>query len=406
MRLFLQSCSMAARDYLHEALLSACAVLSLAAVLTPLLVLYGVKFGIVATMTERMLNDPKNLEISPVSSAHFGQDFFATMQTHPDVAFILPRTRAIAATMSLAAGQGIERRTLTVSLEPTAPGDPLLTRYVTLPEGQEKIVLSASAARKLGLKDGDKLKGHVERARAGKVHGAAVDLELAAVLPLEAQNRDVAFVSLPLLEAAEAFRDGFAVPALNWAGETPETGQERSYASFRLYARTLDHVGSLRALLNAKGIEVYTMAAEIEAVKNLDHAFTLIFSLISGAAAAGFFASTVSSALAGVKRKERHLGLIRLLGFPASSIMAFPITQALLTAVFGVSLAAGLYAGAANAIDALFRFSLDDMEQLCRLLPEHFAITLGLVVALSALAALPPAARAARIEASDVIRDV
>jgi putative ABC transport system permease protein len=39
-------------------------------------------------------------------------------------------------------------------------------------------------------------------------------------------------------------------------------------------------------------------------------------------------------------------------------------------------------------------------------LPEHFAITLGLVLALSALAALPPAARAARIEASEVIRDV
>ena len=406
MRLFLQSCSLATRDYLHEALLSACATISLAAVLTPLLVLYGVKFGIVTTMTERMLNDPKNLEISPVSSAHFGQDFFSEMRKHPDVAFILPRTRAIAATMSLAAGQGMERRALTVSLEPTARGDPLLAGHVTLPEGEHRIVLSDSAARKLGLKEGDTIRGHVERARAGKVQSAAVDLELAAVLPLAAQSRDVAFVPLPLLEATEAFRDGFAVPALHWPGETPEPGLERSYASFRLYARSLDQVGSLRNFLHAKGIEVYTKAAEIEAIKDLDRSFTLIFGLISGAAAAGFFASTVSSALAGVKRKERHLGLIRLLGFPAGSIMAFPLTQALLTAVFGVSLAAVLYASAARAIDALFRFSLDDMEQLCRLLPEHFAITFGLVVALSALAALPPAARAARIEASDVIRDV
>jgi putative ABC transport system permease protein len=406
MRLFLQSCFMAARDYRHEALLSACAALSLAAVLTPLLVLYGVKFGIVATMTDRMLNDPKHLELSPVSSAHFSQDFFTEMQKHPDAAFIVPRTRAIAATMSLAAGQGMKRRTLTVSLEPTAPGDPLLAKHASLPAGQDRIVLSDSAARKLGLQSGDKLKGHVERSRAGKAQSAAVDLELAAVLPLEAQSRDVAFVPLSLLEATEAFRDGFAVPALNWPGETPESGQERDYASFRLYARTLDQVGSLRAFLNARGIEVYTKAEEIEAVKNLDRSFTLIFSLISGAAAAGFFASTVSSALAGVKRKERHLGLIRLLGFPAGSIMAFPITQALLTAVFGVILAAILYAGAASAIDALFRSSLGDMEELCRLLPEHFAITLGLVVALSALAALPPAMRAARIEASEVIRDV
>jgi putative ABC transport system permease protein len=406
MRLLLQSCSMAARDYWHEALLSACAALSLAAVLTPLLVLYGVKFGIVATMTERMLNDPKNLELSPVSSGHFSQDFFTEMQAHPDAAFILPRTRAIAAPMNLAAGQGMQRRTVIVSLEPTAPGDPLLVKHVALPEGQDRIVLSESAARKLGLRSGDKLRGHVERSRAGKAQGAAVDLELAAVLPLAAQGRDVAFVSLALLEATEAFRDGFAAPVLNWPGEEAESGQERHYAGFRLYARTLDQVSSLRNFLQARGVEVYTRAAEIEAVKNLDRSFTLIFSLIGGAAAAGFFASTVSSALAGVKRKERHLGLIRLLGFPAGSIMVFPITQALLTAVFGVALAAGIYAGAARAIDALFRSSLGDMEELCRLLPEHFAITLGLVVALSALAALAPAARAARIEASEVIRDV
>jgi putative ABC transport system permease protein len=406
MRLFLQSCTLAARDYLHEALLSVCAALSLAAVLTPLLVLYGVKFGIVTTMTERMLNDPRNLEISPVASAHFGREFFTELRKHPDVAFILPRTRAIAATMSLAAGQGMERRTLTVSLEPTAPGDPLLAGHVALSEGRDKIVLSDSAARKLGLKAGDTLKGHVERSRAGKTQSAAVDLELVAVLPLAAQSRDVAFVSLPLLEATEAFRDGFAVPALHWPGETPEAGQDRSYASFRLYARSLDQVGSLRNFLHARGIEVYTKAAEIEAVTNLDRSFTLIFSLISAAAAAGFFASTVSSALAGVKRKERHLGLIRLLGFPAGSIMAFPITQALLTAIFGVSLASALYAGAARAIDALFSASLGDMEQLCRLLPEHLAIAFGLVAALSVLAALPPAARAARIEASEVIRDV
>ena len=406
MRLLLQSCAMATRDYLHETLLSACAALSLAAVLTPLLVLYGVKFGVVATMTERMLNDPKNLEISPVSSGHFGLAFFKEMHKHSDVAFILPRTRAIAATMNLAAGQGMERRTLTVSLEPTAPGDPLLAGHVVLPEGQGGIVLSDSAARKLGLKSGDKLRGRVERLSAGKAQSAAVDMEVAAVLPLAAQSRDVAFVSLPLLEATEAFRDGFAVPAFHWPGETPDSGQERSYAGFRLYARSLDQVGSLRNMLHGRGIEVYTKAAEIEAVKNLDRSFTLIFSLISGAAAAGFFASTVSSALAGVKRKERHLGLIRLLGFPAGCIMAFPITQALLTALFGVLLAAILYAGAANAIDALFRSSLGDLEELCRLLPEHFAITLGLVATLSVLAALPPAARAARIEAAEVIRDL
>lgn len=45
LRIRLRACLLAFKDYAHESLLSACAVLGLAAVLTPLLVLYGVKFA-------------------------------------------------------------------------------------------------------------------------------------------------------------------------------------------------------------------------------------------------------------------------------------------------------------------------------------------------------------------------
>jgi hypothetical protein len=90
---------LACKDYWREFLLSACAVLGLAAVLTPLLVLYGVKFGVVQTLTERLRNDPRNLEISPVISGRFTQDYLTRLAQHPDVAFVLPRTRSIAATM-------------------------------------------------------------------------------------------------------------------------------------------------------------------------------------------------------------------------------------------------------------------------------------------------------------------
>ena len=46
------------------------------------------------------------------------------------------------------------------------------------------------------------------------------------------------------------------------------------------------------------------------------------------------------------------------------------------------------------------------MEQVCRLLPEHFLLAFALVAGLSLLAALGPALRAARVEPSEVIRDV
>ena len=131
MRLICRACVLAWRDYLHERLLSACAVLSLAAVLAPLLVLYGVKFGVLTTMTDRLRNDPRNLEISPVAGGRYTPEFLANLADRSDVAFVLPRPRAISATMELAAGEGLRRRVLNVSLEPTATGDPLLARIWT-----------------------------------------------------------------------------------------------------------------------------------------------------------------------------------------------------------------------------------------------------------------------------------
>ena len=187
---------LACKDYWHEFLLSACAVLGLAAVLTPLLVLYGVKFGVVQTLTERLRNDPRNLEISPVISGRYTPEYLAKLAAHPDVAFVLPRTRSIAATMDLSAGNGDARSVLVASLEPTAEGDPLLLRFgaavPNMPQSPDTeaigVTLSSSAAEKLHLKQGDTLNGKVERGFQGKVQTARVALRVAAVLPLAAQQ--------------------------------------------------------------------------------------------------------------------------------------------------------------------------------------------------------------------------
>ncbi|MBD8894922.1 FtsX-like permease family protein [Desulfovibrio desulfuricans] len=408
---------LACKDYWHEFLLSACAVLGLAAVLTPLLVLYGVKFGVVQTLTERLRNDPRNLEISPVISGRYTPEYLAKLAAHPDVAFVLPRTRSIAATMDLSAGNGDARSVLVASLEPTAEGDPLLQRFgATVPSMPQSpdaeaigVTLSSSAAEKLHLKQGDTLNGKVERRFQGKVQTARVALRVAAVLPLAAQQKDVAYVPLPLMEATEDYRDGRAVPELGaqngWTGE-PRPQGERVYPGFRLYARGLDHVMPLREAFAAQKLDVYTHAEEIEQVTALARALNLIFALICAATAIGFLASTASSVLAGIKRKERVLGLLRLHGFTTGKLMLFPLAQSLLTALAGTALASGVYGVAAFAINKLFSASVTGMEQVCLLLPEHFVLAFAAVSGLALLAALAPALRAARVEPSEVIREI
>ena len=195
-------------DYRHERLLSFCAIFGLAAVLAPLLILYGVKFGVLNTLTERMLSDPNTLEITPVVSGRYTKHDVHRLSELSGVAFVLPRTRSIAATMNLSV-QG--KPHLVVSLEPTASGDPLLERYklpsVTMveqtlsanPESGEAAkpanpllvkrpqandpslreagaILSDMAARKLNVRVGDVLLGIVERAYGGVVSSAYVRL--------------------------------------------------------------------------------------------------------------------------------------------------------------------------------------------------------------------------------------
>lgn len=58
--------SLAWQDYRNDGWLSACSVLALVAVIAPLLVLFGLKFGLVSSLTERLENDPATREIIPL----------------------------------------------------------------------------------------------------------------------------------------------------------------------------------------------------------------------------------------------------------------------------------------------------------------------------------------------------
>ena len=143
----LKSLRLASRDYAHEWQMSGCFVLALAAVLGPMLVLFGLKFGVVGGMLNQLIENPENREIRPVSSGRFEPDWFDTMQRRDDVAFLVPRTRSIAATIELDSAQS--SRIIRAELIPSGAGDPLLPADGPLPDGFAKLVLSQSAAVKL-----------------------------------------------------------------------------------------------------------------------------------------------------------------------------------------------------------------------------------------------------------------
>jgi putative ABC transport system permease protein len=393
---------LATRDYLHEWQMSLCFILGLAAVLGPMMVLFGLKFGIVGAMMDQLIEDPRNREIRPVGSGHYEQPWLDSVRERPEVAFLVPRTRSIAATIELSGAQAA--RILPVELIASAAGDPLLEAGAPLPEGLDRIVLSRSSADKLAVREGEVLSGSLVRRYLGRQERVHLDLTVVAIAPERAFARDGAFVSVPLLEALEDFRDGRAVPELGWSGTQVNTA--RSYPGFRLYARSIHDVAGLRDAFADIGVDVHTQAAGIEVVQRMDRNLTLIYWAIAVIGLVGFSLSLGASLWANVDRKRKQLSVLRLVGFRTHSIVWFPMVQSLFTAVLGWALAVLIFLAAAQVINTLMAGQLEAGQQVCRLLPVHYAIALGLTCGAAVVAAGLAGMRSARIEPSEGLREL
>ena len=138
---------LAFRDYSHEWHISGCFILGLAAVLAPLLVLFGLKYGLVTSMLTALAEDPEKRELKPLGSGHYTAVWFRGMRARPEVAFVSPRTRTLAATLELSSKTAPV--ILPAELIPSGQHDPLLKGLERRPAGLHEVVLSRSAAERL-----------------------------------------------------------------------------------------------------------------------------------------------------------------------------------------------------------------------------------------------------------------
>jgi len=394
---------LAARDYRNEWQMSGFFILALAAVLGPMLILFGLKFGIVGSMLDNLVQDPRNREIRPVGSGRYDRVWIEQLRRRPEIAFIVPRTRAIAATLELQSDSG--KSIITVEMIPTDRDDPLL-KNLRLPHGLHQLLLSESAARKLNVKPGDEISGSLSRRFQGRSERVHVPLKITDVATSASFSRDGAFVPLYLLEAAEDFRDGHAVPAMGWRGTPIDEETARHYPSFRLYARSIYDVAPLSEALAKLGIEVNTRAADIEIVRDMERNLSAVFWLIAVIGLTGFSLSLGASLWANVDRKRRELSVLRLVGFRTGEIIWFPVIQSSFTALLGWLTASLIYLMVSLTINRMFATQLENGEQLCSLLPAHFLIALVITLCAAILAASLAGYRATRIEPSEGLREI
>lgn len=391
------------RDYSNEWRMSGCFVLALSSVLAPMLILFGLKFGIVSSMIVELVENPSNREIRPIGSGHYDDQWIEDFRNRADVEFIVPKTRALAATIQLKSKTA--KRILSTELMATAEGDPLLLGISRIPRQYSEVILSQSAAQKLKVKPDDSIDASLARQFNGKREREHLSLRVIDIANAAVTSRNVAFVNLELLVASENFKDGREVSALGWSGNQDDTGL-RVYPSFRLYARSIYDVRTLVSELERQGVRVKANVGEIATVQSIDQNLSIIFWIIACVGGLGFSFSLGASLWANVDRKRKELSILRLVGFNSSNIVLFPVLQSVYTAILGWLVAVLVYLLFEQLINRFLAPRLNLDQALCFLLAEHFLWALALTLVIAVLAAILGGTRAASIEPSDGLRDI
>lgn len=383
---------LALADLWAERTLAICNVLALASVLAPLVVLAGLRAGVVEGLRELLLENPHAREIVTASNRSYPAADLAGIAEWSEVTFLAPRTRTLSS--SLLVQHGETGPTIRIELLPTAPGDPLVPQPGV---GNGDIVVTAAAAAKLQVGAGDTLTGRIGRIRAGQRESAAFPLRVASVAPAESFLREAAFVTLTLAVFIEDFQDGLAEMPPDLQAAPPQHRAE--FAGFRLYAAQLEDVPALDGRLRAKGLDVVSHADEVASLTTVDRSLGTLFMTVASLGGSGFLISLGAGLWANVERKRVQLALMRFFGLRAHALRLFPLVQAIVLSAIGALLALAAAQAAAVTINAALAGVLAIHRPLCIISAETAAGAAGLTLVGAILVAGVSSRLAARIEA-------
>lgn len=383
------------RDLIAEKTMAFCLVAGLTATLAPLLLLAGLRAGFVEGTRQHLLNDPHMREISSASNHSFSQSWLEQMRDTDQVAFLIPRTRTLATSVTITPHNGDAFSTEEAELIATAPGDPLPGREAVAAEFSATptphdptipAIFSPVLAARLHAQVGDILRMDVTR-RSPVLEVAHVPVRVQAITPRNTTDRMMVFVPLGVAQGTEVYRE--SAPSLSWEASLAQGQQdadqflnapaapysetlstqpkpgEKSWPGFRLYATNLENVAQLDTTLASARVTVTDQAGAVGDVLRLDKQTHTLLMLLGSLSVAGFLTTLGSGIWAGVERKRLMLATLRFLGAPLPTL--FPIVQGELLALSAVALALALAQGGAQVLNKLFANALPDHHPICQI---------------------------------------
>ena len=391
---------LALRDLLHERRLGICSLIGLAAVLAPLIVLFGLKHGVIEGLRADLIQNPRSRMLVNAANRTFDEAFFASLLARPDVAFAIPRTRTL---NTEARFERPDRpgNVVRAELLASAAGDPLVAG---LPSPDElSVIPSASLAARLDLSPGTVLMLRAFRGTGVEREILSLPVTVSAVAPPASFGRDGVFADLRVLLLVDGFTDG-NLAATARPGEINDD-PSRVYAGFRAHARRLEDVVAIDHALRAAGVDVETLSDQVAGLLGLDRSLNLLFGLLAGLGGIGYLVSLGVGLYANIERKRRDLSLLRLVGLLRRDMILFPLLQSGAIAVVGAMLASAVALGVAILANRLTLGPADSSRPVCVLEPYHLLAAVSVTLIGAVVAAAFAGARAARILPSEGLRD-
>jgi len=351
-------------------------------IVTPLLILFGLKQGVINSQRELLLNDPCNLEIKMLGHYHLSYAWFERMGKDPRIQFIIPITRFLNTDIGIIDKENNSR---SVDLIPTGRGDPLLSlAAIQAPIQDNEVLITHALAKRLHINTGEQLQAQLFRTVEHQSQTTHAFLTVKNILPdYSCLQRSAVLTTLNFLESVEDFKEGQQVnlfeveenktnkvvsqkkeisndsvigicnnlfpsffeqflenkkpllveenindvitQQLTEITPTVPSQVRTSYAKARIFAKSLDDVPILSDELRSglEEIEVISKAAEIEKLKQVNHFLNILLLIVSLIGAVGGGLALGGNFLLTIERKRLQIAQLRLLGIGKKHITLF-----------------------------------------------------------------------------------
>jgi putative ABC transport system permease protein len=392
---------LACLDVWRDKKISICMIAAVVSIVAPLMLLFGLKHGVVSQMRSELASQPDNLEVRMIASHTLDRAWFEDARRQPFIGFVAPLTRSLNTIGDLRVSSSAF--VANAELLPSFTGDPLLKGQAGPTD--QSTWLSAAAAQRLSLTAGGTLSLIITRKRDGQTERLRVPLVVDGVLDAAVFGRPAALIAPDLLTALEDFRDDKPWPLAGEFVPKPQAEQRPLYPRARLYARTMDDVPALSQWLSDQDIQTVSRLAQIESVQAIDRLLQLLFGVIAWLGILGCTASLIGAFAANIDRKRKDLALLRLIGYDRKSLLGYVMVQAFVLTSIGFVVGVGFYWVGSELFNVVLGQALPAGQYVSVLTPLHVLSAMVIALGVAVIVSLIGGYMAMQVQPSESLRD-